>query len=555
MRLWALFILNIVSIFAFAQKRYWIQFTDKNNSTYSTSNPQAFLTQRAIDRRINYNIAISANDIPVNKNYIDSVLSQGNVELIHQSKWFNAITIKTNDSLALVKINALPFVNDVKKTSNLKRNNNFESSFLFDQTVAKTGNWQINNFDSAYYGGAYDQNSMIGCDCLHNLGFRGNSQLIAIMDGGFFKVDSFAAFDSIRANNQIIATKDFINIGTGVYEDASHGMSVLSAMGAVIPGQMVGSAPDAQFVLLRTEQEATEFIIEEDNWVAAAEFADSIGVDIINTSLGYTTFDDNLTNHTYSEMDGNTTRITQAADIAAAKGIIVVVAAGNSGNDNVWPYIGAPADGDSVLTVGGVDQNKNRVSFSSVGPSSDGNIKPNVAAKAIGVSLISNNGSIVTSGGTSFAAPIIAGAMACLKQAFPGKNNMELIYAIEQSSNQNQSPDSLLGYGVPDFCLAKALLSGLPDPRNKDNQTPFIYPSPFNNELYISFFGKANEDVVISLTDLQGRIVYTETVKEKIGSYSSIRPSGFEDLNNGIYFINLHSNNFSFSQKLIHINR
>ncbi len=307
------------------------------------------------------------------------------------------------------------------------------------------------------YGLSYGQVHLHNGEFLHNRGFRGQGMQMAIMDAGFYHYLSLPTFDSIRNNNQILGTWDFVSGNASVDEDHPHGMNCLSTIAANMPGTFMGTAPKTSFYLYRTEDAATEYPIEEQNWAAGIERADSLGVDICSTSLGYTTFDNATFNYTYANMNGNTTMIAKAADMAAKKGMLIVVAAGNEGNSS-WHYITTPADADSVLTIGAVSSAGNIGSFSSYGPSSDGQIKPSVAA--VGVSaVIANtvNGQPTFGNGTSFACPNMAGLSTCLWQAFPEVNNMNIITVLQQSANRAGNPDDRTGYGIPD--MKKAFVS------------------------------------------------------------------------------------------------
>ncbi|MDQ3192396.1 MAG: S8 family serine peptidase, partial [Bacteroidota bacterium] len=331
-----------------APGKYWIQFTDKTNSPFSLSTPNQFLSSKAIERRINQHIPLIENDLPVNQSYIDSVSGAGAL-IINRSKWFNAVTIATSDSAVLSTIAAFSFVKQIRGVQRIVSTDRREEKFFLEQS--KNMSFCEPTLDSTYYGFSLNQIQMLAGDKLHFEGYKGAGKIIAVLDAGFSGVDTIGAFDNLWENNRILGTRDFISKDTMVFEDHAHGMYVLSVMGGWIPGKLIGTAPEASYWLLRTEDAGSEYIVEEDNWVAAAEFADSAGVDIINSSLGYTTFDDPSHDHTYADMDGNSTRITIGADIAASKGIIVVNSAGNSGA-SPWNYIGAPADGFNVLAVG-----------------------------------------------------------------------------------------------------------------------------------------------------------------------------------------------------------
>ena len=259
---------------------------------------------------------------------------------------------------------------------------------------------------------------MLKGDILHNRDLKGKGKLIAILDAGFSRVDEMIAFEELFAENRILGTKDFVQRNNNVFDEHTHGMMVLSTMGAENKGQIIGTSPEASFWLLRTEDVDSENLIEEYNWLCAAEFADSVGADIINSSLGYTTFDDAGQNHTYTDMDGRTAPVSIAATIAAQKGMIVVNSAGNSGSGS-WHFIGAPADADSILSVGAVDENADFAWFSSYGPSFDGRVKPTVVAQGRNTIVATSNNGTLTGNGTSFSSPIVAGLSACLWEAHP----------------------------------------------------------------------------------------------------------------------------------------
>ncbi len=524
--------------------KYWIQFTDKNSTPYSISEPSLYLSQKAIDRRNRQGISIVQNDLPVNSWYIDSVRGTG-VRILNRSKWFNSVTIQTNDSLALTKIAALSFVNIVENVFRIDTSNKGKAVIInniskkkFHYKIDKNIDQEtINEYQEYNYGLSHNQINMLGGTYLHNEGFLGNGVTIAILDAGFTNVDIAKAFDSLWVNGQILGSKDFVDtIGNGsVFGYHSHGTYVLSILGGFLDRQLVGSAPKANYWLLRTEDGTTEFMIEEDNWVSAAEFADSVGADIINSSLGYTVFDDSTQNHTYADMNGNTARVTIGADIAASKGILVVNSAGNSGGDS-WRYIGAPADGDSVMAIGAVNGEGEYATFSSIGPTFDGRVKPNVVA--VGKGTIFSNGSKVFSGnGTSFSSPIIAGLAACLWQANPGLTNIQIKQSIEKSSSRYTNPDSLLGYGIPNFVVANMIASGIII-CNLDNEKQVnMFPNPFTDNIYVVYNSNGTGEVQFEILDNNGRKIYLrENIARKPG-YNFILIDELKDISRGLYIL------------------
>ncbi len=521
--------------------RYWVQFKDRNGSPYSTSNPSVYLSSKAIARRTAQNITIKTNDLPINPNYISGVLSQGAVTLLNKSKWFNAITISTTDQVALGKIKALSYVVKVDSIAPLKSIDDYNAPKLEGPVFNTAKKKSIVSATSAAlpYGPSLNQAAMIKADCMHNLGYMGQGMTIAVLDAGFERVDSLIAFDSLRANGQILGTWDYVAGNSSVYEDHWHGMMVLSNMGGYMKDSIVGTAPKAKYWLLRTEDAGTETLIEEDNWVSAAEFADSAGADLINTSLGYTTFDDTLQNHTYAMMNGNTTRISIGADIAVSKGMFVSVSAGNEGS-NAWKMIGAPADADSVLTVGSVNGASASSGFSSRGPTVDGQIKPDVAAQGEGA-ICANpwaKNHITPANGTSFASPIMCGGAACLWGANPGKTSREIYFAIIQSASKYSTPDSFVGYGIPDLCKAHTLLSTIE--YNAIDDKLEVFPNPFTNDLRFSFSTSSGQRLKVSLLDVTGRTVLLEEMTVVKGT-AQLGLSGSKNLSKGTYVLSLES--------------
>jgi len=511
-----------------AEDKYRLYLTDKENNTYSIENPEEFLSENSIQRRTKQNILITENDLPISNYYIDSLKNLG-LEIINKSKWLNTVVVHTTDSELIDTITKYGFIKS-KNKSFLRTKSESYLKLLENQDL-KTA--YSDNFD---YGNGTTQISMINGHALHQNGYQGQGITIAVIDGGFYNVNTLPAFDSLWQNNQILGTKDFVDGDNEVFDASDHGMKVLSTMGANIPGVLIGTAPKASYWLLRSEKTDDEYTIEEDNWTAAAEFADSIGADIITSSLGYTVFDDENQNYTYNDLDGNSTFITKAADIAASKGILVINSAGNLGNDP-WKYISAPSDGDSVLTVGAVDEFASIAYFSGLGPTYDGRIKPNICAMGVRSAVQGIDGNITVSNGTSFSTPIIAGMTACLWQVFPNLNNMEIIKKIEESAHQFSTPDNIMGYGIPDYGKAAELQNV--NIISVINNEAFIkvYPNPFIDKISIEFLLKINESIKVELFNSIGEKVKIKTILPN--SYNSkIELQGLNDLPKGIYFIN-----------------
>ena len=515
-----------------APDKYYVQFTDKNNSPYSLNNPEAFLTQRAIERRANQGIGYDERDLPVNPQYVDGVAATG-AEILFPTRWLNGTTIHTTDPAVIDAINALPYVVNVRAIS--ANTQNSTKPFFENESVGsenRPSNFKngrdVENFN---FGFSYDQINLINGIPLHNAGYRGEGMVIAVLDAGFDFVDTDKLFDSLRNDGRILGTKDFVTPGGNVYQGHYHGRMVLSTMAANIPGLMIGTAPKASYWLLRSENAPQEYVDEEYNWVSAAEFADSVGADVINSSLGYTEFDDPSQNHTYADMDGNTTVVTRGADVAAAKGILVVNSAGNSGSDS-WYYIGAPADGDSVFTIGAVDNFGNYANFSSKGPTADGRIKPNIVATGLSTTISDGNDSITYGSGTSFSSPIIAGMSACLWQAMPGKTNMEIQDAIMQSASQASNPDDFIGWGIPNYQSAWWTLTSIDSNEDAGSNFVQVYPNPFSNYIYLKLKEIEKDGVEVKVINMMGEVIFSQSVstpvyKISLENFSKNMPKGF----------------------------
>jgi serine protease AprX len=552
LKLIALLIAGLLTGELIAQDRYVVFFTDKNNSPYSTANPLQFLSQRAIDRRTNQNIAIDQTDFPVNPSYVQGLINAG-ATVLNTSRWFNAAIIYTTSPAVLTAINQLPYVQTSSNVGRI-RNSTLPSGKLevnFEKPKSAIPVARQSNAASFNYGFSDNQINMIGLSSLHDQGYMGEGMLIAVLDAGFLDAPLMTCFDSLFADNRIVSTWDFVDNESDVYDDHYHGAAVLSCIASIVPDTLIGTAPHASFILLRSEDANTEFIIEEYNWSVAAEYADSAGVDVINSSLGYTTFNDASQDHTYPMMNGDLNPVTIAADMAAKKGILVVNSAGNEGSSS-WNYISAPADADSILAVGAVNDAGQYANFSGNGPSYDGRVKPDVAARGANTWLYSpySNNQPTMANGTSFSSPIMAGAVACLWQAWNSKNNMEIIQAVKRSANQFSNPDTLLGYGIPNFTLANSLLN-LGEYTLPGNVTMHIFPNPWNGEgtLTVLYYAQTGEQLEIEIIDLSGRLVYNSSTTTINGAFNKLEIPA--RLSNGAYLINFREGNLQTTAKLI----
>jgi len=531
--------------------KYYIQLSDKNGSPFTIGNPSQFLSAKAITRRTNQNISINSSDLPVNPNYISQIAATG-ASVLYSIKWSNGVVIQTTSPSVLNAVNALPFVTSSNIVSIQKPKKEFEIIEDFSLSTQK-----VSSANSVYnYGNSLNQIEMLNGVCMHDQGYNGTGMLIAVIDAGFANVNTHTAFDSLRTNNQILGTKDFTFIApTDLYSGSTsgHGTAVLGTMGGNKPGQLVGTAPKADYWLIRSEYAPNEYLIEEYNWAAAVEFADSIGADIINSSLGYNTFDNAAQDHTMAQLDGKTSIASKAATMCARKGMIVVNSAGNTGG-SAWPKVTFPGDADSIITVGAVDASLSLATFSSIGPSADGRIKPDVVAQGVASVVANANGNITTSNGTSFSSPITAGMVACLWQANPSRKNMEIIQAIKESSSLYATPNNQFGYGIPDYCAAKNMLLGITTSTSSNNSISLASSNPFDTEIKLNISSTSNRTMKIELIDLLGKIVYKNTI-----SVSANTPFQYaintSTVNSGVYTIRISSdeaeNKLSYTAKLL----
>ncbi len=511
---YALFLFGLLTILVpvnaqTAPGKYWVRFTDKDNSPYSLADPSAFLSPATVLRRAVLGIPYEERDLPVNEAYIQQVLATGDCTLHNRSKWFNAITIATADSTLLEVIAALPFVAETRAVVSWTQ----PEKGKYGNVPAMPRSAACSAFEKAY-GPSFRQVEMLNGHRLHQLGFRGSGISIAVLDAGFWRTDLLPAFASLRARGGIAGVRDFVAGGTGVYNHSNHGTFVLSVMAGQIPDSLCGAAPDATYWLFRTEDSASEYRVEEDNWVAAAELCDSLGIDIINSSLGYSLFDDSLQHYSFADMDGNTTRVTQAADLAARRGILVVNSAGNSGN-SAWRYITAPSDGDSVLCVGAVDANRVKMGFSGFGPSSDGDTKPNVCAMGGSCVLADLDSTIHTGSRTSFSSPLVAAMSACLGQVVRDRANMEIFGAVQRSAEFFNNPNDSVGYGIPAFWQAFLLLRGSQQSGQEDALE--IWPNPSAGPVNLLVNAVDACVLTASVYDASGKLVWESKAFQEFG--------------------------------------
>jgi serine protease AprX len=537
MRHWSVIVFCcITSFFATAQpgasqtvdQKHLVYFTDKNDSPFSLNQPQLYLSAKALERRSKQGITLTVRDLPVNPAYVTALKERG-ATVLYTSKWFNAAVVQCSPE-KLAELQSLAFV---KSSQNLNR---LPSPAPGQSGVKSTDSVQLSktSFNAGYFGPSFHQANMLGIPELHTAGFQGEGMTIAVFDAGFPGVNTIPAFAHLFQNEQLKGSYDFVGNKTGVFSHSQHGTSVLSTMAAYEPGRIVGTAPKANYYLFRTEDAASEHNIEEVNWLLAAEYADSAGVDVINSSLGYTVFDEPSYSYTYSELNGNTTIVTRAADMAAATGMLVVTSAGNEGH-RAWRYITAPADADSVLTVGAVDSLTVRAIFSSVGPTADNRVKPDVVAMGQQVYVLSSSGSLGRSSGTSFSGPIIAGMAACVWQAHPGLSNLEMLELMRQLGNQYNTPNNTTGYGVPHY---NRRVTGLAD----EGRAGISITNPVSEEPLVLRMDASwqGEFAQVRIYDVSGKLLHTQMLPAGQATHQlSIRTAR---LKKGLYLCQVSSN-------------
>ncbi|MNK08373.1 Subtilisin NAT precursor [compost metagenome] len=500
--------------FCFSQEDAWVYFKDKPDAEYYLANPLEMLSQKALDRRLVQKIALDDRDVPQHQPYIDAVMSAEGITVMAKSKWLNALHIR-GSQLDIIALKSFVFVDRVEFAN---RSLNIAGRIVMQQQnniVTK----ELETQTEFNYGNSANQIQMLNGNLLHQQNFTGKGMTIAVLDAGFPNVNTAKPFQRLLDNNLIIGGYNFVSRSDDFYTGGTHGTTVLSTMGGYVEGQLTGTAPDAFYYLFVTEDPTNENPVEESYWVEAAERADSLGVDVINTSLGYFKYDNGAYSYTYSDMNGETAFITRGMNVAFSRGIFCVVSAGNTGTGSD-PHIGSPADAINSLTVGAVDAMENYANFSSIGPSFDGRVKPDVMAKGAQATMASAQGKVTIGNGTSLASPITAGLVACLWQALPNKTNAELLQLIKESADRYGNPTVQYGYGIPDFNLALQNGWGTANPSDKKI---ILYPNP-SNDIINLVFPKGTLNGTITIFNNLGQLITEKTVSvnESFFSISSL---------------------------------
>ncbi len=514
---------------------YRVYFKDKGDNSPGNTTLESLVSPRAIERRNKIGITSpDMRDLPVWHEYLNQIKSTG-LTLHCKSKWMNSALFRSNLLINLTAFQNLPFVAEVRIVKKPGAKSNFVNKLDFQETA--------DDFS------AYDRPiTMVNGYPLHYSRYDGSNVLIAVLDGGFMIADQISSLSHLRNRNGIKYTYDFINNSGYVYNSSTHGTAVLSILAGKASGFIAGTAPGADYILLKTEDTGSEYPCEEDFWIAGAEYADSAGVDIITSSLGYYNFDDPLMNYKYSDLDGNSAFITKAADIAAAKGILVVNSAGNERN-KVWKKIIFPSDGDSVLASGAVQGNNIISDFSSAGPSYDRRVKPDISTMGVSVPLQTAIASYTRGNGTSFSCPVLSGMAACLIQAVPEAGNYDIIEAIRSSASRVNTPDSLYGYGIPNMVTALNKLQDKFLRIPEDN--PVAAPNPTTG--YFEFILKElSSEVTIEVFSMSGTLLLRKEYPQYAGRRISI--TELQNHNQGIYLVRVTTDTGSSVHKVVKIN-
>ncbi|MEC4005345.1 S8 family serine peptidase [Flavobacterium sp. SUN052] len=529
-----LIFLFTISFCGYSQEDAWVYFKDKPNAQSYLDNPLTMLTQRALDRRTAQGIPLNVNDTPIEQSYIDQITAASGIEIKAKSKWLNCLHIRGSQT----DINALlslSFVNYVHFADN-----NLNSKMAVQNQFASV-NKQLDVQTTFNYGNSNNQIEMLNGHLLHQANYTGGGKIIAVLDSGFTGVSTIIPFNRMFNNGLYLGGYNYVARNTDVFSTHNHGTMTLSCMVGYVDGQLVGTAPDAAYYLFITEDVSGENPVEESNWVEAAEEADRLGVDIISTSLGYFDYDNPNYSHSYSDMTGNSAFASQGANIAFSKGMIVVASAGNSGSSSE-PHIGVPAEATNVLAVGAVKFDRTYAAFSSIGPSFDGRIKPDVMAKGQSTTLSNTTGTITTASGTSFSCPVMAGMIASFWQAVPSLTNQQVVDFVKQSSDRFSNPNAQYGYGIPDFQIA---LDNVLLANNQSQKSSFvIFPNPSQNQIAIRFSNSFSNVTLVVYNNL-GQLVFKNN---DVQSDDSIN---LEAINSGVYFYKITSDNVIQTGKII----
>ncbi len=522
-----------LSLVTYAQQDAWVYFIDKENVEASLANPLSILTQEALDRKELHGVTIDERDVPVSENYITQIKNQPGITVLAKSKWLNCAHVRGTEE-AIASLNALQITADIEYADKTITRSTSDFGFVKGEPVLPQSRVDFN------YGATDNQVSMLSLETLHQQDYTGEGITIAVMDSGFPGVNTIDGFSRLRDAGKLLDGYDFVSREDDefAFASSSHGTRVLSDIVGFIQDQFVGTAPDAAIYCFRTEDIFSENPVEESYWVEAAERADSLGVDVINTSLGYRTFDNPNYDYTYEDMDGETTFISRGATLAFEKGMLVVTSAGNSGTG----MISAPADAVGSFAVGAVNADEEYVSFSSIGPASDGRIKPDVAAQGAASAVIDQNNNITTNNGTSFSSPIMAGAIASLWQANPTRTNASVMQIVRESASIFENPTPQLGYGIPDFGAALDLLLEVEDAAFAKAYK--VFPNPASDKAVL-LLPEGISEVEVEIYDLLGKRINRQKISNSENTLL------ISELKNGVYLLQINDGLSTTTKKFI----
>lgn len=533
-RLISVILLALVTLCTVGQvrNRYRVWFTDKAESSYSIDRPEEFLSTKAIERRARHNIEITQQDLPVCDSYIQQIKDLG-FKIVVTSRWMNTVVVAPGDYVTINTIEQLPFVEKIECVQNEETVIPLHAKYATRQeAVEEDDNETYPDELVTYYGASWHQINQLNLAPMHQAGYRGNGMTIAVLDAGFYCIDMHPYIDL----SQILGTHDFTRRSFSYKNGVDHGASVLMCMATNAPNSQIGTAPDANYWLITTEDNNRECPIEEDYWVAGAEMADSVGADIITSSLGYNLYDDPDMSYTHADMDGKTAFCSRGATIAASKGLLVVTAAGNE-YSKTWKKIVVPGDAEGIITVGSINSDGSHSNFSSVGYSADGRVKPDVVALGNNTKILNTDGMITSVTGTSFATPLMTGALACLWQAHPEWSVSELIERVQRGASQYHTPDSLIGYGLPDIYAIHNNANGV-DSTTANSYNIYVA----NNTLHLP---ATHHTTTLVLYDTCGRMVTSRVLAQGTNEFY------LGHIDRGIYIVTLTSNDIQRAQKII----
>lgn len=521
------------------EEHAWVHFKDKANVAEALKTPITILTQKAINRKKKYNIPIDERDVPVNELYISKIKQQTGIVVKAKSKWFNCVHV-VGRKAAIEKLKTQAFVKTIvyaDRGSTVKQPITLKKNKYYVEAQPQPNTPLLSSFD---YGKAANQIKMFKGDVLHKKGYTGKGMTMAVIDDGFKGVNTFEAFKPLFSEGRVLGTYDFVKRETDVYSKGDHGNRVLSCIASALNGKMVGTAPDASFYLFITEIEGKELPEEESNWVEAVERADSLGVDVINASLGYHKYSNSKYSYKKSDLNGKTAFITRGATMASDKGMLLVIPAGNLATDRSWRLLNVPADSPGVLTVGAVDAKGRYASFSSLGSSDQPTQKPDVTVQGRGAVLINTKGDVAEDDGTSFSSPIMSGGVVCLWQALPHLNNKQIMQIVRESASQYTKPDFKMGYGIPNLDTALTLSNKTVTP----SLAVKVHPNPATTQVTITVVNNVPL-AQVDVYNVLGKKLKTVSITPKNNSLN------IAGLPSGVYLLNVKVGTATTTIKLV----